>query len=112
MCTACIAAIACHGLGACCTHCVSPFVLSCPAVAGFMPAKTTLFTDKCVAKFDLGKRCWLLAARRAVPALWSACCAQRAPLRRKVAIPGCTCTPECGAWCNSLRLTRIAAHVP
>ncbi|KAL4428252.1 hypothetical protein ABPG75_002341 [Micractinium tetrahymenae] len=23
-------------------------------VAGFMPAKTTLFTDKCVAKFDLG----------------------------------------------------------
>lgn len=30
------------------------FVLA--AVAGFMPAKTTLFTDKCVAKFDLGAR--------------------------------------------------------
>lgn len=29
------------------------FVLA--AVAGFMPAKTTLFTDKCVAKFDLGE---------------------------------------------------------
>lgn len=24
-------------------------------VAGFMPAKSTLFTDKCVAKYDLGE---------------------------------------------------------
>ena len=24
-------------------------------VAGFMPAKITLFTDKCVPKFDLGE---------------------------------------------------------
>lgn len=29
--------------------------LACAAVAGFMPAKTTLFTEKCVAKFDLGE---------------------------------------------------------
>ena len=26
------------------------------AVAGFMPAKSTLFTHKCVPKFDLGER--------------------------------------------------------
>ena len=30
-------------------------------VAGFMPAKVTLFTDKCVPKYDLG-RCAQLAS--------------------------------------------------
>jgi translation initiation factor 2A len=31
------------------------------AIAGFMPAKATLFTDRCVAKFDLGAGPWSLA---------------------------------------------------